>query len=39
MTHPSIRIIRDEHMALAAMLRSLGMMIDRSIGHEPEVFF
>lgn len=39
MTHPSIRIIRDEHMALAAMLRSLGMMIDRGPSQEPEVFF
>ena len=39
MTHPSIRIIRDEHMALAAMLRSLGMMLDRGTSHEPEVFF
>ena len=39
MTHPSIRIIRDEHMALAAMLRSLGMMLDRGPSQEPEVFF
>lgn len=39
MTHPSIRIIHDEHMALAAMLRSLGMMMDRGPGTEPEVFF
>lgn len=39
MTHPSIRIIHDEHMALAAMLRSLGMMIDRGPAQEPEVFF
>lgn len=39
MTHPCIRIIRDEHMALAAMLRSLGMMLDRGTSHEPEVFF
>ena len=39
MTHPSIRIIREEHMALAAMLRSLGMMLDRGTSHEPEVFF
>jgi hemerythrin-like domain-containing protein len=39
MTHPSIRIIRDEHMALAAMLRSLGMMLDRGTSHEPEAFF
>lgn len=39
MTHESIRIIRDEHMALAAMLRSLGMMIDRGPGAEPASFF
>lgn len=39
MTHQSIRIIHDEHMALAAMLRSLGMMMDRGPGHETEVFF
>ena len=39
MTHPSIRIIRDEHMALAAMLRSLGMMLDRGPSQEPEAFF
>ena len=39
MTHPSIRIIREEHMALAAMLRSLGMMLDRGTSHEPEVYF
>ena len=37
--HLSIRIIRDEHMALAAMLRSLGMMLDRGVSQEPEVFF
>jgi hemerythrin-like domain-containing protein len=39
MMHPSIRIIHDEHMALAAMLRSLGMMLDRGPGREPEDFF
>lgn len=39
MTHQSIRIIHDEHMALAAMLRSLSMMIDRGLGKEPDVFF
>ena len=39
MTHPSIRIIHDELMALAAMLRSLGMMIERGPAQEPEVFF
>ena len=39
MTHESIRIIRDEHAALAAMLRSLGMMVERGPGKEPESFF
>lgn len=39
MTHQSIRIIHEEHMSLAAMLRSLGMMIDRGPSEESEVFF
>ena len=39
MAHESMRIIRDEHAALAAMLRSLGMMVDRGPGNEPETFF
>lgn len=39
MVHESIRIIRDEHAALAAMLRSLGMMVERGPGNEPENFF
>ena len=39
MAHESMRIIRDEHAALAAMLRSLGMMVDRGPGNEPEIFF
>jgi len=39
MTHESIGIIRDEHTALAAMLRSLGMMVERGPGNEPENFF
>jgi len=39
MTHESIRIIRDEHVALSAMLRSLGMMVERGPGNEPESFF
>lgn len=29
MTHESVKIIRDEHAALAAMLRSLVLMVDR----------
>ena len=39
MAHESMRIIRDEHAALAAMLRSLGMMVERGPGNEPEIFF
>ena len=37
--HESIRIIRDEHAALAAMLRSLGVVVERGPGNEPESFF
>lgn len=45
MVHESIRIIRDEHVALAAMLRSLSSMIERGPNNgpkpllEPENFF
>lgn len=39
MAHESIRIIRDEHAALAAMLRSLRLMFERGPGDEPENFF
>ena len=39
MAHESIRIIYDEHSALSAMLRSLGMMVERGPGDEPEGFF
>lgn len=35
----SIRIIRDEHATLAAMLRSMGMMVDRGPGKDPQSFF
>ena len=35
----SIRIIRDEHSTLAAMLRSMGMMVDRGPGKDPQSFF
>ena len=38
-SHPSIQIIQDEHSSLAAMLRSLGMMVDRGPGSKPEVYF
>lgn len=39
MTHESIRIIRDEHGALAAMLRSLVMMVERGPGDAADQFF
>jgi hemerythrin-like domain-containing protein len=39
MTRESLRIIRDEHASLAAMLRSLGMMVKRGPSQEPEQFF
>lgn len=39
MAHESIRIIRDEHAALAAMLRSLGMMVEHGPADQPEQFF
>jgi len=39
MTHESLRIIRDEHAALAAMLRSLSMMVQQGPGNEPEQYF
>lgn len=39
MTHPAAQIIRDEHAALAAMLRSLQMLVEQGPGDEPERFF
>ena len=39
MTHNALQIIRDEHAALAAVLRSLGMMLERGPLDEPERFF
>lgn len=39
MAHESIRIIHDEHSALSAMLRSLGMMVERGPGDQAEDFF
>lgn len=39
MTHPSIRIILDEHRAVSAVLRSLMAMLERGPGDEPERFF
>ena len=39
MPHASLRIIREEHAALAAMLRSMVMMIERGPGDAPEQYF
>ena len=39
MLKESLRIIQEEHSALAAMLRSLSMMVDRGPDHEPERYF
>lgn len=39
MLHESIQIIHDEHTALAAMLRSIGLLVDRGPAHEPQKFF
>lgn len=39
MTQESLRIIRDEHMTLAAMLRSLSMMVERGPAKDAETFF
>ena len=39
MKHESIRIIQDEHLALAAMLKTLTRMVDRDPGAEAELFF
>ena len=39
MSHPSIRIIQDEHSALTAMLRSMSMLVQRGPVDRPEQFF
>jgi len=39
MLRESLRIIHDEHEALSAMLRSIGLMLDRGPGNEPDGFF
>ncbi len=39
MTYLTLQIIREEHAAVAAVLRSLSMMIDRGPGDQPERFF
>ena len=35
----ALKIIREEHAALSAMLRSLALMIERGPGDQPERFF
>jgi hemerythrin-like domain-containing protein len=39
MPHATLQVIRDEHAALAAVLRSLTMMLERGPLDEPERFF
>ncbi|HSI53951.1 MAG: hemerythrin domain-containing protein [Ramlibacter sp.] len=39
MPHSSLRIIREEHAAVAAVLRSLGAMLAAGPGDQPERFF
>ena len=39
MAQEYIRVIQEEHAALAAMLRSMLMMLDRGPGDSPESFF
>lgn len=39
MTHESLRIIREEHAALAAMLRSLLLMVERGPKRDTAAFF
>ena len=39
MKHTSLQIIRDEHSSLAAMLRSMLMMVERGPEDKPQQFF
>jgi hemerythrin-like domain-containing protein len=39
MNHPSLQVLRDEHGAVSAVLRSLQLMLDRGPGDAPERFF
>lgn len=39
MVRESLHIIRDEHAAVAAMLRSLSLMVQRGPGDAPDKFF
>lgn len=38
-THTSLQIIRDEHLSLAAMLRSMLLMVERGPGDHAQRFF
>lgn len=38
-SHPADRIITDQHASIAAVLRSLLMVVERGPGDEPERFF
>ena len=38
-TRPALQVIRDEHAAVAAVLRSLLQMLERGPDQEPERFF
>lgn len=39
MNHTSLRMIHDEHASLRAVLRSMGMMVERGPDEQPEAFF
>lgn len=39
MSHAATRILREEHAALAAVLRSVGMLIGQGPGDQPSRFF
>lgn len=37
--HPSLHALHQEHATLSAVLRSLGLMLERGPGDDPEAFF
>lgn len=39
MSHESLRVIREEHSALAAMLQSLKLMVERGPRKDPDAYF
>jgi len=39
MAHATLRVIRDEHATLSAVLKSILMMLDHGPGDAPETFF